>query len=226
MNNALVDTTMQEQVTPEQEAQTRKLLTPRLRQRVETRVRELLDKSAEIWPQHKAKFQDAPTVRFDVKNRWGGVAISGGSDDWTVRLNLILCYENEDDFIQQTVGHEVAHLVCHVVHGFTKRVEENGETKIKKIRAHGPEWRDTMVQLGLKPATYHKYDTSSIETKKRKRAKRGAVITVDDIAHMNDMMRRLQTGIKRLPKQMREELISWIEDYNEMGEGGEGESQD
>lgn len=191
------------------EATARKLLTPRLRERVELRVREVLDMAAKIWPEHAARFQDAPTIRYDVKNRYGGFAISGGPDDWTIRLNLILCYENEEHFVKQTVGHEVAHLITRVVHGSTKKVEEKGQTVIKKIRSHGAEWRSVMVEIGLKPDTYHTYDTSSIETKKRKRAPRGAKLTG---LQTLDMLKRLQTGFRRLDDEAKREFMSWAQD--------------
>lgn len=186
----------------------RKLLTADRMRKVELRVRELLDKAAEIWPKHKAQFQDAPTIRYDIKNRFGGVAISGGADDWTIRLNLILMYENEEDFLHNTVGHEVAHLIQRVVYGMTKQVEENGQKVTKKVRSHGPEWRQVMVELGLKPATYHTYDTSSIQSKKRKRKPRGAKL---NFAETIDMLKRLKNGIRRLDDNAKSELLGWLE---------------
>lgn len=188
---------------------TRKLLTPELQAKIERRVRECLDIASKRWPEHTAKFEDAVTIRYDVKNRVGGLAISGGSEDWTIRLNLILCFENEEHFIKQTVGHEVAHLVNHVVHGFTKQVEENGKMVTKKVRSHGKEWRSVMVELGLEPKIYHTYDTSSIQTKSRRRASRGSVVTSGQAL---DILRRLQTGFKRLDKNSREAFMMWAQE--------------
>ena len=188
----------------------RKLLTPELVLRIDRRIRDLLDLAAAIWPDHSAKFQDAPTVRYDIKNHFGGVAISGGQDDWTIRLNLILCYENEAEFIEQTVGHEVAHLVQRVVFGSTKLVEDpkTGKKVIKKIRSHGPEWRQVMVKFGLIVSRTHNYDTSSIEIKKRARAKRGAHLTAEQTA---DMFKRLETGFKRLSNDAKREFLQRCE---------------
>lgn len=188
----------------------RKLLTKELMEKVEKRVRELLDLASAIWPDHTAKFNDAPEVRYDIKNRFGGVAITGGRDDWTIRLNLILCYENEADFIKQTVGHEVAHLVCRVVHGSTKLADDKktGKQVVKKIRSHGPEWRSVMVKFDLIPAVTHKYDTSSIQTKKRPRAKRGAKL---DLRQTMEMLKRLETGFKRLGTTAQRDFITHCE---------------
>jgi len=193
-------------MNPDTSDMTRKVLTPEIRERAIQRVREVLDHATKLWPEHKAKFQDSPTIRFDVKSRVGGMAITGGADDWTVRLNPILCFENEDHFMTQTVGHEVAHLVTRVVHGNVKTVEENGKQVIKKVRSHGKEWKSVMVALGLKPETYHTYDTSSIEGGKRRRSRPGAVL-----AGMQnlEMLRRLQTGFNRLEPQAKKEFMQW-----------------
>lgn len=201
----------------EAETNPRKLLTPELRQKVEKRVRELLDLATAIWPDHTAKFQDAPDIRYDIKNRFGGVAITGGREDWTIRLNLILCYENESNFIEQTVGHEVAHLVQRVVYGATKLVEDRktGKREVKKIRSHGPEWRGVMTKFGLEAARTHKYDTTSIEVKKRARSKRGAHLTPAQAA---DMLKRLATGFKRLNDDAKREFINQCEAVLDGGE--------
>jgi predicted SprT family Zn-dependent metalloprotease len=195
----------------------RKLLTKELMDKVEKRVRELLDLAAAIWPDHTAKFQDAPEIRYDIKNRFGGVAISGGRDDWTIRLNVILCYENEADFIHQTVGHEVAHLVQRVVFGSTKNVEDKktGLKVMKKIRSHGPEWRSVMVKFDLIPAVTHKYDTSSIQTKKRPRSKRGAKL---DLRQTLEMLKRLETGFRRLSAAAKRDFIARCEEVLEGAE--------
>lgn len=203
------DTEVPSEVVGPRKENPRKLLTRDRAEKVEKRVRELLDKAAEIWPKHKERFQDAPIIRYDIKNHFGGVAISGGTDDWTIRLNLILMYENEEDFLHNVVGHEVAHLIQRVVYGMTKEVVEGGKKVIKKVRSHGPEWRQVMVELGLKPAAYHTYDVSSIQTKKRKRSKRGAKLT---FAQTMDMLKRLKGGIRRLDDDAKRELMDWIEE--------------
>ena len=192
------------------EVNPRKLLTKELMEKIEKRVRDLLDVAAAIWPDHTAKFQDAPEIRYDIKNRFGGVAISGGKDDWTIRLNLILCYENEAHFIEQTVGHEVAHLVQRVAFGSTKQVENKltGKMETKKVQSHGPEWRSVMVKFGLEAARCHKYDTSSIQTKKRARAKSGAFLTA---AQTIEMLKRLETGYRRLDSDAKRAFIRQCE---------------
>ena len=195
----------------------RKILTPELKARVDARIRECLDIATAIWPDHAAKFQDAVTVRYDVKNHVGGWAITGGPDDWTIRLNPVLCFENVEHFIVQTVGHEAAHLITGVVFGRTKQVEDpkTGKLVTKKIRGHGAEWRSVMVKLGLKPDRCHTYDCSSIEIKKKARAKRGAPLTPTQVL---ELMKRLELGIKRLPREAQEEFGNRCLDIASAGE--------
>lgn len=190
---------------------TRKILSPELQAKIEKRVRECLAIAQRAYPAHADKFEEAPTVRYNIKNAFSGVAISGGQDDYTIRLNLILCFENEAHFIEHTVGHEVAHLVQRRVYGHTKIVDG----KVKKVMSHGPEWREVMGHLGLKPARTHKYDVSSLDIKKKKRAKRGAVVTAQGL---EDMLRRLQNGFKRLPDQGKELFMQWMETESAEGE--------
>lgn len=194
-----------------------KILTPEIKACVEKRIRECLDLAAAIWPDHTTKFQDAVTVRYDVKNHVGGIAISGGPDDWTIRLNPVLCFENVERFMKQTVGHEVAHLVTRVVYGSTKQVEDpkTGKKVTKKIRSHGAEWRSVMVKFDLEPTTCHTYDCSSIELKKKQRTKRGAALTV---SQLDDLVRRLEQGVKRLPVELRAQFGRHCLELAEIGE--------
>ena len=183
--------------------QARKILTPALQKKVEARVHECLAMAKKAYPAHADKFNEFPTIRYNIKNRFGGVAISGGPDDFTIRLNLILCYENEEHFIEQTVGHEVAHLVQRRVFGSTKQVGD----KTKKVMAHGIEWKEVMVKFGLEPAKYHTYDTSSIDMGKKKRSKRGSVVSDSGVA---EMLKRMQNGYNRLPDEAKTAFAEWV----------------
>jgi len=204
--------------TTEKQPNPRKLLTPEFKRKVEARVRQCLEIAQKKYPD--LDFETMPEIRYDIKNRFGGIAITGGRDDWTIRLNLILAYENEEDFIKQTVGHEVAHLIQRRAYGATKVVEQKGQKVTKKIRSHGPEWRECMILLGLVPHVTHKYDTSSIEVKKRHRAKKGSTISPMELGLM---LKRLENGVKRLPPQSKEYFLRWLEEHveNPEGEGDE-----
>ena len=84
-----------------------------------------------------------PTVSFDLRGATAGEAYPTKNH---IRLNGQLLNENTDDFVQQTVAHEWAHLAAFNLYKH-------------RIRAHGPEWKSVMFKLGLDPARCHTYQT-------------------------------------------------------------------
>lgn len=94
----------------------------------------------------------SPTVSFDLRGTTAGEAYS---DKNHIRLNGQLLNENTEHFIEQTVGHEWAHLAARHLHG-------------PRIRSHGPEWKSVMVKLGLDPARCHTYATQKARVVKAK----------------------------------------------------------
>ena len=91
-----------------------------------------------------------PVVTYDLRGRSAGQA---RCRDNRIRINRVLMTENLDHFVQQTVGHELAHLVCWHVHGM-------------RVRAHGPEWRQIMGVFGLPADSCHSYDTARSAARK------------------------------------------------------------
>jgi SprT protein len=86
-----------------------------------------------------------PTVSFDLRGKKGGQAFLTKNH---IRLNSVLLAENAEKFIEQTVGHEVAHLATHAKHG-------------RGISPHGDEWQAMMRAFGLEPLRCHRYDTTN-----------------------------------------------------------------
>lgn len=75
-------------------------------------------------------------------------------------FQLDLAEHNEEDFITETVPHEVAHYVDDQIYG-NKYV--NG-----RRQSHGPRWKYIMRYVfGLNPDRCHNYDTSVTITKKQ-----------------------------------------------------------
>lgn len=83
-----------------------------------------------------------PEVSFRLRGQKAGVA---HLDENLLRFNPRLYAENRDDFLLQTVAHEVAHLVAHQVFG-------------RRIQPHGSEWQAVMRGIyGLEPQRCHTY---------------------------------------------------------------------
>lgn len=71
-----------------------------------------------------------------------------------LEFNEVLARENPTTF-QQTVIHEVAHMVTRENYPYAKQ-------------DHGPEFRKVIASLGGDTATYHNYDVSSVQITRRK----------------------------------------------------------
>ena len=82
-----------------------------------------------------------PSLRFDLRGRCAGQAFP---QSWSIRLNSTLLHRHGDEFIEQTVPHELAHLVAFAQFG-------------RQIRPHGKEWKLIMGLLGQEPSVCHNY---------------------------------------------------------------------
>ncbi|QGM80209.1 SprT family zinc-dependent metalloprotease [Otariodibacter oris] len=88
-----------------------------------------------------------PTVSYAVRGVKAGVAYLHKNE---IRFNPILLTENGQDFIQQVVPHELAHLLVYQQFG--------------RVKPHGKEWQMMMeTVLGIPAETYHCFDTSSVQ---------------------------------------------------------------
>jgi SprT protein len=166
------------------------ILSPELRKRIEDKVRSCLDIAAK---EYKRDFE-MPVIRYDVRNTDGGLAYH---QLWLIRLNLILCYENEKHFIDTTVPHEVAHLVARAVYN-DRVLAETG----KRMRPHGKEWKEVMSLFELEAKVTHQYSVASIERKPRR--PRGSKLRGKEA---DVLIHRLTTAGKRLPKRHLDALI-------------------
>ncbi len=83
-------------------------------------------------------------ITYDVRGIVGGKA---SIQKRAVMVNEQLAYENFDDYLINTIGHEVAHIVAYQLCGL-------------RIKPHGKEWRGVMTVLGLDPVRCHEYDTT------------------------------------------------------------------
>lgn len=64
-----------------------------------------------------------------------------------IRLNALLLERYGEDFIRDTVGHEVAHFVVFELYS-------------KRVRPHGKEWQAVMINvLNQSPSVTHQYET-------------------------------------------------------------------
>ncbi len=112
---------------------------------VEERVRELLAIAG-----HELKFSPPrPEIRFDLRGQSAGQARLTGKGRGVLRFNPWLLLRHGEDFIGQTVPHEVAHWLIFCLYE-------------RRARPHGAEWRKLMAMFEAEPKRCHEYDLADI----------------------------------------------------------------
>ena len=95
-------------------------------------------------------------IRFDLRGTAAGMVLFPTHQPPLIRYNPILLQHNRHDFLNQTLPHEVAHLVARTLHG-------------KSIRPHGREWKAVMDFFGADTLRCHHYPTENVPVRKLRR---------------------------------------------------------
>ena len=85
--------------------------------------------------------QITPIIKYNLKGKVGGMACYPN----IIRVNLPLLFNNEEDYLIQTIGHEYAHLL-------TDKVFDSA-------KPHGIEWKKVMWSFDLEAKRCHNYIT-------------------------------------------------------------------
>ena len=106
------------------------------------------------------KFQ-FPKLDFSLT---GGRAATAHSALNRIEINPTLLIENEDDFVAQTVPHELAHLITDTMYptGHFDR-----KKKTATVPHHGSGWKHVMELFGVPPTLYHNYAVAPSVTHRR-----------------------------------------------------------
>lgn len=85
-----------------------------------------------------------PEVRFDLRGRTAGLVVYQRErrEPGVIRLNRELLRSHPREMLEETVPHEVAHVVARWLHG-------------GRIKPHGPEWRSIMHAFGKQATACH-----------------------------------------------------------------------
>jgi SprT protein len=97
-------------------------------------IKELVKKYKEMAERKYGRKFD--TISIDWTQRRSTVAGKAYMTRWSVWINIPL-HQAKPEMLEDTVAHEVAHLISYKVHGKS---------------GHGPEWRSTMRKLGQSPS--------------------------------------------------------------------------
>lgn len=114
-----------------------------LLQQVQQTIQDCIEKAQQVLDCQFA----IPNVHFNVRGKVAGKAYL---QSWEIRLNPTLLLENQTEFLQQVIPHEIAHLITYHQFG--------------RVRPHGKEWQAVMIKVfKLNPETRHQFDVSSVQ---------------------------------------------------------------
>jgi SprT protein len=112
-----------------------------MKTKIENRVLDLLVMTSELAPSGEFEI---PKIRFDLKGRPAGACCMMGNK-CILRFNLKLLEENQENFLQFTVPHEVAHYITAILYG--------------KVKPHGEQWQNVMHFFGIEhPRRCHSFN--------------------------------------------------------------------
>jgi SprT protein len=104
---------------------------------------------------------ELPFVRFEKRGTTAGTA---NRVSWEVNFNAGLMVDNFDLFMNDTIPHEVAHLVTDYVYGAQVKGFVRTRSGIRKARreSHGKHWKSVMATFGVDPTRCHDMDVSKV----------------------------------------------------------------
>jgi len=115
--------------------------TARLQRRAHEATAAWVARARATWPEAAFRF---PRIVFRLRGRSAGEACA---DTWTLNYNQQLLERYEQDFLDELVPHEVAHLVVAALHR-------------GRVKPHGPEWREVMRRFGIRARATHGFETT------------------------------------------------------------------
>lgn len=108
---------------------------------IEKRVIDLLSQVSEL---AGPMYFEIPEIKTNLRGRCAGQCIMRGVH-CTLRFNAKILKENYDEYMKDTVPHEVAHYVVALLYG--------------KVAPHGREWKGVMNLFGIKnPQRCHTFN--------------------------------------------------------------------
>lgn len=132
-----------------------------LRTLMVNQVRRYIETASKLYNWHFTM----PRVRFDLTGKVGGWA---KSSTWELNFNEGLMVDNVTDYLNNTVPHEVAHLVDGKLfrrdpEGLSAiRFTRSGRPRRAKRDIHGASWRKVMKDFGIENAERcHEMDVSA-----------------------------------------------------------------
>ena len=112
---------------------------------LQDKCRQQIERAYQICENHFKHSFKRPEVRFDLRGYRAGVAYLNKN---LIRLNQTLLQENGDIFINDTPGHEAAHLINRALYGMF-------------VKPHGAEWVRIMGIIGQSASRCHDFQVKT-----------------------------------------------------------------
>ena len=126
-----------------------------MKEAVKTAVHHYIDKANELYDLGLPY----PKIMYKVRGTCGGKA---HLKEFAVNFNEGLLVDNLSEYLNQTVPHEVAHLVDFRKNGLQFKYTRRGPQQV----AHGPTFYRIMRDFGVKEKRTHSMDVSKVRTKR------------------------------------------------------------
>jgi len=128
-------------------------------QELKARCQTRLDECITIAEAHYNRTFPTLTIRYNKRGTTAGVAHLGKN---MISLNGQLLVENEDEMVNETTGHEVAHMIDFWVNGVNFYWKGSRRCQDQ----HGENWKSVMRLIGQDPTRCHDMDTSTVIRRK------------------------------------------------------------
>lgn len=123
-----------------------------LQQQCIDKLAECYEKATQIFPNNM--FMSLPTIDFEARGQKAGCAYLFKNH---ISINPVFLVEQADNnFIEDTIPHELAHLIAFNMYGH---------------KGHGKPWKSVMIKLGYEPERCHSYDTTNAKVRHTKKAR-------------------------------------------------------
>lgn len=124
---------------------------------VSDKIKELINKASSSYNINNIFI---PEIKFTKRGKCAG-CVSYVNGEVFFNFNMVLLRENFNDFLSQTVPHEVSHFIVYLLFG-------HQYTKGGKRIIHGKDWKNVMSFFGCSSERCHSYNTSKSSVRKLK----------------------------------------------------------
>lgn len=151
ISEAIHEAYIEEIARAQERAPDRSLL--RLRGDAQTRAQDIMDQLTDLYDLPR---YELPTIRWSLRDyRAGAVTPCTDPEPKIMILNEILYLRNYNRFMEQTIPHEVAHIVACML------APENYTDP--ETNPHDQKWAEVMSVMGRPPAEFHTMDVTAID---------------------------------------------------------------